>query len=270
MADLNEIPVSALNLLIGTPHCPVVVDVSTDEDFDADPFLIPGSVRHPHTNRTGLAELLRGRSAVILCQKGLKLSQGVTAWLRSDGVEAGYLAGGMYGWRDAPDTMRIPAQAIPDFVDGSTLWVTSQRPKIGSIACVWLVRRFVDRSSRFLFVSPSAVEGVASRFGATPLPHPDEADAGDGHDCSFDRMLDRFRLDSAALRGVAAVIRAAALNQPEHSPQAAGLRALFAGLSRLHPDDQALSAAGLSLCDALYAWVRDSDETDRPQPASSA
>ena len=34
-----------LNRLVGLPHCPRLVDVRLEEDFSADPVLIPGSVR---------------------------------------------------------------------------------------------------------------------------------------------------------------------------------------------------------------------------------
>ena len=48
MSSINTISVDKLARLIGTPHCPVLLDVRTDEDFDADPRLIPGSMRRPH------------------------------------------------------------------------------------------------------------------------------------------------------------------------------------------------------------------------------
>ena len=35
-----------------------------------------------------------GRSAVVVCQKGLKLSHGVAAWLRQEGVPTESLDGG--------------------------------------------------------------------------------------------------------------------------------------------------------------------------------
>ncbi len=47
MASYNEIPVSTLARLVGTLDCPVLPDVRIDEDFDADPHLIPGAVRQP-------------------------------------------------------------------------------------------------------------------------------------------------------------------------------------------------------------------------------
>jgi hypothetical protein len=49
------------------------------------------------------------------------------------------------------------------------VWVTRERPKIDRIACLWLIRRFVDPDAVFLFVKPSEVLGRASRFDATPF-----------------------------------------------------------------------------------------------------
>jgi rhodanese-related sulfurtransferase len=95
MAAPNEITVSQLLRLIGTPEAPVIVDISIDPDFTDDPYLIPGSFRHPHTDLPELMTRLQGRACVVTCQKGIKLSQGLVAWLRSDGFDAEYLQGGM-------------------------------------------------------------------------------------------------------------------------------------------------------------------------------
>ena len=72
MASYNEIPVSTLARLVGTPDCPVLLDVRIDEDFDADPHLIPGAVRQPFLDVIKLAHDLTGRPVVVYCQKGLK------------------------------------------------------------------------------------------------------------------------------------------------------------------------------------------------------
>ena len=39
MSSINTISIDKLARLIGTPKCPVIVDVRTDEDFDNDPRL---------------------------------------------------------------------------------------------------------------------------------------------------------------------------------------------------------------------------------------
>lgn len=267
MAAPNEITVPQLLRLIGTPDCPIIVDISIDPDFAEDPFLIPGSFRHPHTDIAGLKERLAGRRCVISCQQGIKLSQGLVARLRCDGLEAEYLSGGMYGWRDHKDTMRIPAAAIPAKVDGATLWVTRHRPKIDRIACPWLIRRFVNPDARFLFVSPEWVTGVADRYGATPFDIEDVHFSHEGPNCTFDKMLSEFALTSPALDRLATVVRAADTNTHDKSPQAAGLLALSVGLSRQYKDDVAQLEAGMAIYDALYRWARDGTDEGHDWPA---
>ena len=48
MPSPNTISVDKLARLIGTAELPDLIDVRTDEDFAADPRLIPGSIRRPH------------------------------------------------------------------------------------------------------------------------------------------------------------------------------------------------------------------------------
>ena len=43
MASYNEISVANLSRLMGTPDCPILLDVRINEDFDDDPRLIPGA-----------------------------------------------------------------------------------------------------------------------------------------------------------------------------------------------------------------------------------
>jgi hypothetical protein len=47
MSSINSITVDKLARLVGTPNCPVLVDVRLDKDFDANPRLIPGSMPSP-------------------------------------------------------------------------------------------------------------------------------------------------------------------------------------------------------------------------------
>ena len=44
MSSINTISSDKLARLIGTPKCPALIDVRTDEDFAADPRLIPGAI----------------------------------------------------------------------------------------------------------------------------------------------------------------------------------------------------------------------------------
>ncbi|MFC6638316.1 sulfurtransferase [Sulfitobacter sp. JBTF-M27] len=257
MAAPNEITVSQLLRLIGTPVCPAIVDISIDPDFAEDPFFIPGAFRHPHTDFPGLVERLDGEACVVVCQKGIKLSQGMAALLRSKGIQAEFLQGGNYGWRAHEGSPRVPAKIIPNDVDGRTLWVTRHRPKIDRIACPWLIRRFVDRQANFLFVSPAEVTGVAERYGAVPFDVENTFWSHRGDTCTFDTMLEEFGLRTPALDRLAQVVRAADTNRHGDAPEAAGLLALSVGLSRQYKNDLDQLEAGMAMYDALYRWARD-------------
>lgn len=268
MAAPNAITPRQLSRLIGTPQSPVLIDIRTDPDFDDDPCLIPGAVRHRHADVAGIGQSIGDAPCVVICQKGKKLSQGLVSLLQADGHHAEYLEGGMFGWRETEGALCVPASSLPPTAPhGGTLWVTRHRPKIDRIACPWLIRRFVDAHARFLFVAPSEISGVAEHFGATPFDVEGSDWGHQGDKCTFDAMLDGFQLHSVALDRMAAVIRAADTNRHDLSPEAAGLLALSVGLSRQYRDDQQQLEAGLNLYDALYRWARDGFEETHDWPA---
>ncbi|NOD83488.1 sulfurtransferase/chromate resistance protein [Ruegeria sp. HKCCD6119] len=266
MASPNSISPKQLLRLIGTPNAPVLFDVCLNDDFEEDPYLIPASIRHPATDLQGLLCKISGRSVVIICQKGKKLSQGVVSWLRGEGHQAEYLEGGMHAWRDIADAPRVPATRIPDRIGGHTLWVTRHRPKIDRIACPWLIRRFVDPDAKFLFVAPGEVESVATAFGASPFDIENTFWSHRGDNCTFDTMLDEFELHSPALDRLATVIRAADTNRHALAPEAAGLLAVSVGLSRQYRDDHENLKAGMNLYDAMYRWARDGFDESHDWP----
>lgn len=252
MPEFNTISPQNLMRLIGTPDCPVIIDVRVPEDLDNAPYLVPTSLTHRHDNLPGLVDRLNGRSSVILCHKGGKLSHGTAAYLRDEGLGAEVLAGGHVAWV-AQDLPAVPTDAIP----ASGLWVTRHRPKIDRIACPWLIRRFVDPAARFLFVPPNDVLDVADRFGATPFDVGDVRFTHRNTGCTFDAMIADFGLAHTALDRLADVVRAADTGRHDDSPQAAGLLAVSVGLSRMYKDDTAQLNAGLTLYDALFRWARD-------------
>ena len=260
MTSPTQISVSQLSRLIGLPNAPVIADVCADDDFDVDSTLIPGSFRHPFDDISALVPQLMGKKVVITCHKGLKLSQGAAAILRTHGIHAETLEGGRVAWK-ATGEMLVPVGKIPKAdASGSSVWVTRHRPKIDRIACPWLIRRFVDPKARFLFVEPSQVMLVADRFGATPFDVEDVFWSHRGDTCSFDTMIEEFDLTNHALKRLALIVRGADTNRHNLAPEAAGLLAVSLGLSRMYRDDLAQLEAGMGLYDAFYRWCRDAKE----------
>lgn len=253
-----------LSRLIGTPRCPVIVDVRVDEHVSADRRFIPTARRFPAAKAgdwaPSIASRHPGRPVVVCCQGGAKLAQGAAAWLRHHGVDADVLEGGFEGWAAAGLPL-VPEERIPSRdAEGRTVWVTRARPKIDRIACPWLIRRFVDPSAVFLFVAPSEVIDVADRFGATPFDVEDVFWSHEGDRCTFDTMISAFGLATEPLKHLASIIRGADTGKLDLTPESAGLLAASLGLSRMHADDIEQMEAGFVLYDAFYRWCRDATE----------
>jgi len=260
MPAINAITPDKLARLIGTPTAPAIIDVRTADDFTADPRTIPGALRRDHGTVADWAAELTGRKVVVACQRGHKLSEGVAAWLRHEGIEAEIVHGGVARWAEAGLPM-IPAAMLPRRdAQGRTVWVTRARPKVDRIACPWLIRRFVDPAAVFLYVSPAEVVGVAERFGAAAFDVEEDGVvwSHDGDRCTFDVMVERFGLSAIpALAHLALIVRGADTARPDIVPEAAGLVALSLGLSRMYSDDLEQLEAGMLIYDALYRWCRD-------------
>ncbi|MBV8696704.1 sulfurtransferase/chromate resistance protein [Bradyrhizobium sp.] len=268
MSSYTSISPDKLFRLIGTPNAPALVDVRIDEDFAADPRLVPGAQRRSHRDVQAWAPGIAGRSAVIICHEGQKLSEGTAAWLRHGNVAAEVLEGGHLAWKEA-GLPTIPADRIPKRDErGRTVWVTRERPKIDRIACPWLIRRFVDPSAVFLFVASSEVEAVAERFGATAFDIENVFWSHRGEFCTFDVMVREFGLSTPALERLATMVRGADTARLDLSPEASGLLAASLGLSRMFDDDLKQLSAGHMLYDAFYRWCRDATKETHNWPSN--
>ena len=139
-------------------------------------------------------------------------------------------------------------------------WVTRARPKVDRIACPWLISRFIDPDAEFLFVAPGDVTAVVAATGAIPFDVEGVELSHDGPLCSFDALLRKYELTDPALHELARIVRGADTARPDLAPQCAGLLAISLGLSRIIRDDHEQLRHGMTLYDALYAWVREGQE----------
>jgi rhodanese-related sulfurtransferase len=267
MSSIHSITTDKLSRLIGTPRAPLILDVRTEEDFAADPRLIPGSLRQ-EAALSSAAQTPKGRPLAIVCQKGAKLSQAFAAYLRNEGEGAEVLEGGFVAWRDAKLPL-ISTRLLPKRDDRNrTLWVTRERPKVDRIACPWLIRRFIDPNAVFLFVVPTEVTGVAERFNATPFDIEGVFWSHRGDTCTFDTMLEEFGLATDPLQQLARIVRGADTARPELTPQSAGLLAASLGYSRMYRDDLPQLEAAMGFYDAMYRWCRDATRETHNWPAN--
>jgi rhodanese-related sulfurtransferase len=239
---------------IGSDKAPVLIDVRIDEDYAANPRLIPASIRKNYAQVQEWAQDLdKSHPLCIICHKGLKLSEGVAAHLRVLGFNAKSLNSGIVGWQAAGYPLispeKLPALSMP--------WVTRERPKIDRIACPWLITRFINPKATFLYVEASQVQAVGEKFNATPYDIDPCFFGHRGELTTFDTLLIESGLAGfAPLERLATIVRGADTDRLELAPQAAGLLAISLGLSKLYEDDLAQLKAGMLIYDALFAWLR--------------
>ena len=270
MPSTTEITIQQLSRLVGLPTAPVIVDLRTDEDYAADPRLIPCSDRQDYRKLESWAGEYRDRKVIASCQRGAKLSQGAAALLRCGGVDAQSLEGGFEAWKGAGQPLVRTTKLPPRDGHGRTVWVTRARPKVDRIACPWLIRRFVDPSAVFLFVAPSEVIAVAERFHATPFDIDGVFWSHRGETCTFDTMLSEFDLTPEPLMSLATIVRGADTARLDLAPQAAGLLAASLGYSRMYRDDLEQLDAAMLLYDAFYRWCRDATDETHNWPSAKA
>ncbi|MBW8268033.1 chromate resistance protein ChrB domain-containing protein [Caldovatus aquaticus] len=268
MPSPDILTAARLSRLVGLPGAPVILDVRTEQDHAADPRALPCALRRDHRSVADWAPELAGRHVAVVCQRGLKLSQGVAAWLRHHGARAESLDGGFEAWREAGAPLVRTDRLPPRDARGRTVWVTRARPKVDRIACPWLIRRFVDPAAVFLFVAPSEVRAAAERFGAAPFDIEGVFWSHRGEACTFDVMLEEFGLAGAEpLARLAVIVRGADTARLDLAPEAAGLLAASLGLSRMHRDDLEQLEAGMALYDAFHRWARDATAETHNWPA---
>ncbi len=261
MAASYEVSVSNLYSLIGTPAAPVIADVCIDEDFNADPRLIPGSFRHHHDQIESMATEIKERHVVVVCQKGLKLSHGAAALLRIHGIRAEVLSGGKFAWRDAGLPMQstevVPARKYPE----KTCWVTASRPDADTLGCLWLIRRFVDPEAQILFVPLFSVSDVAEKFSAVPVGIGKTVFSVRQGESEFRSMLSKLGLENESLRKVARIVGGTGPHQKDLTAHHDGFLSAAIGISHLCNDDLEMMDKAIVLFDSIYSWARNCGES---------
>jgi hypothetical protein len=135
-------------------------------------------------------------------------------------------------------------------------WITREHPKIDRIACPWLIKRFIDPEAEIIYVPYDEVLAKAEALNAIPFDLPGVAYSHYEDHCTFDYFLKRHHLKDVALDRMATIIRGADTDRHDFAPQAAGLSAIFLGLSHNIKDDHELLELGMKVYDGLYTWAK--------------
>lgn len=142
-------------------------------------------------------------------------------------------------------------------------WVTRKKAKVDRVACAWLIRKFVDKNSDFVFVPEDRVLETAHEEGAIPfdvkgaeLTH--YLKDGIEH-VTFDALIQKYGLDDKPLLELAKIVRGAdarVTGVTESAPESLGLEAAATGFRLLAVDDYENLNMQFPLYDALYRYCR--------------
>ncbi len=163
--------------------------------------------------------------------------------------------------------VEVPRVSLSDY--RGRKWVTRPRPHVDRLACIWLIRRFID---------PSAVVSYRDQPESSEVPF-DMEGAEFGHQgslCSFETMLQAFGLSDPALDALAQIVHDIDLSDSLYArPETPGLDAVLSGWLAAGFSDADLESHGTALYEGLYRELsqalseRQATETTRSRQEAS-
>lgn len=131
-------------------------------------------------------------------------------------------------------------------------WVTRKFVHVDRTACPWLIQRFVDSKAEFIFVPVEEIDEVVKKEKAIPYDAPGVELGHHGDKCSFDAIVEKYKIKDPAVVELAKIVRAADTDTLETTPEAAGLEAVMTGLGIMSKDDYETIAKASPVYDAFY------------------
>jgi hypothetical protein len=112
-------------------------------------------------------------------------------------------------------------------------WVTREFVHVDRTACPWLIKRFIDPKAEFIFVPVEKIPEVVKKEKAIPYDAPGVELGHHGDKCSFDAVVEKYKIKDPAVLELAKIVRAADTDKMETAPEAAGLEAIMRSWHRI-------------------------------------
>lgn len=128
------------------------------------------------------------------------------------------------------------------------IWTTREGIHIDRLSSAWLIRRFIDRSAKFVFAPEKKLPANAipfDVFGAEFSHH--------GEDCTFETLMKAFRIQDRALQEIAEIIHDIDLKDHKFSRvEANGVDLVIRSLGDSIDDDHEFLEIGSSILNGIY------------------
>jgi hypothetical protein len=136
-------------------------------------------------------------------------------------------------------------------------WVTWESIGVDRMACIWLIRRWIDPKAEFFFI-PYGDKSVTE--DGEPFDIPGTRYSHHGNHCTFHTLLKEYNLQNPILSQIASIIDEADLVQEINvEPIAPGLDAVCRGIRRISADDYEALERGVLVYEALYTELSASE-----------
>ncbi|PSR16609.1 hypothetical protein C8255_16975 [filamentous cyanobacterium CCP3] len=125
-------------------------------------------------------------------------------------------------------------------------WLTRPRPHVDRLACIWLIRRFINSAAVIRYDTVAEAGEVAFDMPEGEFQH-------QGNLCTFEVMVKSFGLEDAPLRILGEIVHEIDLRDGKYlHPQTSGIDALLRGWLLASFTDLELETYGIALFEGLY------------------
>jgi hypothetical protein len=142
-----------------------------------------------------------------------------------------------------------PAVVAPAAVQAyrATRWVTRPRPHVDRLACIWLIRRFINPDAVIRYANTPEADEVAFDMRQGAFSH-------QGNLCTFETMVIAFGLTELSLHLMGEIVHEIDLRDGRYvHPETAVIDAVLKGWLLMGFSDQELEAHGVALFEGLFA-----------------
>jgi hypothetical protein len=151
--------------------------------------------------------------------------------------------------RDGTPAIAPPLEAMSR--PSGAVWVTRTGVHVDRIACVWLIRRFIDPQAQFKFVP---AKGYVPEPGELRFDMFDAEFTHVGDRCTFEVLVERMDLRDPALVALGEIIHDLDLRDDKFGrDETAGVRSAIDGICTVARDDDERIAAATPMLDGLHS-----------------